>query len=184
MKIGLYDSIETMPILVWRGILKTNDLNLLYKPIEEEAKPITLFMQIMKYLRSASFYLGKKFRKAFGIKSKSIDLFAVWLDVQQEFFDEFGVDIEYQIRMKKMRRYILLMAEWIETGNRKLLNKIQELEIEMRNWENEQETEFYNLVSKVENIRKVAVNLEDMTVIRWYHLMKATVEMIQEQNGD
>lgn len=177
---GLYSSIKTMPITVWHEILETNNLNLLYKPINSESRPITLFSYLSGKYWWITSRLGKHFRKLFRIKTKSIDLFDVWLDVQQEFFDEFGVDIEFQLRMKKMKKYIVLMAEYIVTEDRKLLNKIQELELDMQNWGEEQSIRFYDLVSKLERVRKVPLVIETMTVIRWYHIMKDTVDM-QEQ---
>lgn len=180
-KQGLYNSIETMPIRVWHQILETNDLNLLYKPIESVQRIPSLFFRIYYNL---SMKLGKFLRKTFRIKKDPVDLFKVWLGIQQEFFDEFGVDVEHQMRMNKIKKYIVTLAKYIETGDRKLLNKIQELELEMDQWGKDQTIKFYDLVSKVERVRKVPIDLDKITVIRWYHILRDTTEMQQTTSKD
>lgn len=157
---GLYNSIDVLPIKVWHKILSTNDLDLLYIPIKSDDK--------------------KPSKK----KKKSVDLSELWLDIQQEFFDEFGVDVEFQIRINKMKKYIILMCEWIITNDRKLLNSINMLDLEMRMWGEQQTIKFYDLVSKVERMRKVPVDLDNCTVIRWYHILKDATEAAKKPSTD
>ncbi len=95
----------------------------------------------------------------------------LWIELQQQYYDEFGIDIEFRVRMKKMLKLAKLNLKWIVTGDRKLLNEMTQIELEMETWGSEQSVKFYDLVDRLEVARKTPINIETVTVIQWYWMI-------------
>ncbi len=94
-KLSVYDSIEDIPIWNWVKINENKNLNYLYKDERNH-----------------------KFR-AF-----PIELHDVWLDLNQQLWDEFGVSQTYKRYFHLMKRRIVLRSDLIITGNTYLENEI------------------------------------------------------------
>jgi hypothetical protein len=113
----------------------------------------------------------------------SSDTHELWLTIQQQFFDEFGVDIEFEIRMLRMKRLAELRCEYILTGNRKLLNEIRQVEVDMEDWGDEVEMSFFDIKDKLEQQRRYQIDINKVTVIEWYYMLK-NVPQKQEVYGE
>lgn len=127
--------------------------------------PILVWQEILQTNNLKHLFKSGKGR----VTSKIHDL---WTDLQQQYFDEFGIDVEFEMRMNKMKRLALLNLEWITTKNRRILNDIAMLEIELANWGKDQGVKFHDLVDRVQSVKKFQIDLEKMTVVAWYYMIK------------
>lgn len=172
---GLYDDIHKMPILTWQEILSTNNLSLLIKPIEHRFSNRFFIVYLIRKIKMAiHFKITKPLKKKLGLY-KAPEFYALdvlWTELQQQYFDEFGVDVEWEMRMNKMKRLALLNFEWVATRNRKLLNDITMLEIELEQWGKEQGIKFNDIADRVSAFRNIQLDLPKMTVVAWYYMIK------------
>lgn len=96
----------------------------------------------------------------------------IWLDLQQQYFDEFGVDDSFKIRLQKMKKLTELGLDYIITGNRFLLNEIARIDTDLNKNRSQLKTSNYAVKSAIEKHRKYHIDLEKTTVIEWGHLVR------------
>lgn len=142
-KQNVYSDIRKMPILYWNELVETGDLTCLYKRKEGEKK---------------GFYTSR--------------LHAIWLDMQQQHMDEFGIDPILSARIKAMRKLLQLNIKFIETKDRSLLNLINIEENKLDETMTGHSIKFYKMVDLVSTHKGYRIDPEVMTVIEWYYALK------------
>ncbi len=106
----------------------------------------------------------------------------MWLEIEQQYYDEFGVEVEYEIRIEQIKEKILLECEYILTEDRKLLSQIAILENELSDPEEQFTVKMYDTKDKLEQIRGYQIDLDKVTVIEWVYMVK-NVPKKSEQEG-
>ncbi len=106
----------------------------------------------------------------------------MWLAIEQQYYDEFGVDVEFQIRIEWTKEKILLECEYVITEDRKLLSQIAILENELSDQGEEFTVKMYDTKDKIEQIRGYQIDLDKTTVIEWVYMVK-NVPKQTEQKG-
>lgn len=96
----------------------------------------------------------------------------VWEDLQNQYFKEFGVDPEYKNKLRLMKEIVRLNDEFIQTGDRFLLNLINIAEIDLKSIDKQKIIRFYDLLDKVMTIKKVYIDPKQYTVVQWYYALK------------
>lgn len=129
--------------------------------------PVKRWFEILK-----TGHLHYLFVSGKGPVSRSVMLEDLWLDLQQQYFDEFGIDDNFKIRMTKIKRLVELNLEYVITGERILLNQINQLEAELRKWGAGNETSNYKVKDAIEKYRKYHIDLDKTTVIEWGYMVR------------
>jgi len=96
----------------------------------------------------------------------------LWEDLQQEYFDEFGVDDNFLIRLQKMKKLTELHLDFIITENRFLLNQINQIETELNQVGQTQVVSYFKVKDAIEKHRKYHIDLKNTTVIEWGHMVR------------
>ena len=108
----------------------------------------------------------------------------LWTEIEQQYYDEFGVDIEYQIRIEWIKEKILLECEYMITGDRKLISQISVIENELKGWGQDYTVKMYDVKDKLEQIRGYQIDLDKITVIEWVYMMKNAPKQKEEGGED
>lgn len=107
-----------------------------------------------------------------------------WNNLQQQYFDEFGVDDNFLIRLQKMKKLTELNLDYVITGNRFLLNQITQIEIELNGVGDTQVTSYFKVKDAIEKHRKYYIDLDKITVIEWGHMVKDFEESGRKAKSD
>ena len=94
----------------------------------------------------------------------------VWIDLQQQHFDEFGVEAEVEEYARTMQKLIKLNKEFIKTRNRVLLNFIEIEEINLH-----KETvnyKFHDILDAVEKYKGFQIDPKQYPAIKWFYSLK------------
>lgn len=146
-----------------------------YQSIQE--LPVTRWFEILK-----TGHLHHLYKAGTGRSSeKLVDL---WIDLQQQYFDEFGVEDSFQIRLIKMKKLVEVTCDFIITGNRILLNEIAQINFELNENGSEIVVSHYKIKSQIEKYRKYPIDLETTKVIEWGHLIKDFQEAGREAKAN
>jgi len=152
--------------------MSTSDL---YRSIE--TLPVKRWFEILK-----TGHLHHLFIKGTGsVNEKTRD---VWFDIQQQYFDEFGVDDNFRIRLVKMKKYTELVCDHIISGDRYLLNQIKQLDHELNDNGSEISSSHYKLKDAIEKHRKYHVDFDKTTVIEWGYMVKDFEEQGRKAAAD
>lgn len=95
-----------------------------------------------------------------------------WEELQNEYFEEFGIDQEFKKRIRLMKEIIRLNDEFIQTGDRFLLNLINISEFDLKAMSQIKEVKFYDLLDKVMTIKKMFIDPKVYPVKLWYYTLK------------
>ena len=138
----LYKDIDEMPAASWYKILETGDKSHL------------------------------KIDTIYSVRDQDVE--DRWMKLQDQYYDEFGTTPELQEFLYKAHRLKDLLCEFIMTGNRQLLSEINMLEMDLEPPEegDEPKVNFYSTVDKVEVIRKLQLDLDKISVKRWYSILR------------
>ena len=96
----------------------------------------------------------------------------LWIDLQQQHMNEFGVDTAMIARIKTMRKLINLNIKFYETRDRSLLNIIRIEEAKLNANSAEVNLRFYKVLDFVSSHKGFRINPKEFTVIEWYHALK------------
>lgn len=107
-----------------------------------------------------------------------------WNNLQQEYFDEFGVDDSFKIRLQKMKKLTELNCDFIITENRFLLNQIAQIELELNHGAADQVTSYFKIKDAIEKHRKYYIDLDKITVVEWGHMVKDFEEAGRKAKAD
>ena len=104
-------------------------------------------------------------------KYNNIELEDVWLDIQQQHFDEFGTDQALSERVRAMIRLNKLNLKFVQTRDRNLLNFIY---IEEQNLKDETIKHFslYEVVDSKETFKKFSIDQTKYTVLKYFYAFK------------
>ncbi len=127
-------------------------------------------------------YLFKDWKNRKAISNKAN---AVWMGLQQQHMDEFGIDISLLDRLKTMRKVIKLNLKFYETKDRSLLNIIAIENSRIEAMKNRAGVKFYKVLDFVSLSRGGArINPRELTVIEWFHALKnMEAKSQQKPNG-
>ena len=127
--------------------------------------PATVWFEILRTGQLHHLYKNGKGRV-------SLALVNLWEYLQQEYFDEFGVDDSFLIRAQKMKKLTELNLDLIITENRFLLNQINQLELELSKVGEGQVTSYFKVKDAIEKHRKYHIDLSQTMVIEWGHMVR------------
>lgn len=102
----------------------------------------------------------------------SVRLDSVWLDLQQQHMNEFGVDALVVQRMRYIKNIIQLNIKYVNTRDRSILNLIKIEEQKLKSSESTFEYRFYKVLDAVTTAKGFRVDPKEFTVIEWYHALK------------
>lgn len=140
-----YKSIEVMPIWNWNKIHETGDLK--YLIIAESYKDIA--------------------------DQNNEETAALWIDLYQQYIDEFGVNDNYKRYMQKKQQLNAKINEYIQSGDKFKLNKINILEIDIKGMVDEKEPQkFGEVVAGVEKFFGFQIDPKVLTVEKYYNYLK------------
>ena len=95
-----------------------------------------------------------------------------WLDLQQQYTDEFGLDEQYKQKLRLMKQLNSLNLDFVITKDRSLLNVIRMVEIDIAASQNKKVIKFYEMVDHVEKHKGLNIDPYKTSVIKWYYSLK------------
>ena len=95
-----------------------------------------------------------------------------WLNLQQQYIDEFGLDEGYKQKLRLMNRLKNLNLDFVLTRDRSLLNEITMIEIDLEVTDTQQPMSFYEVVDHVEKYKGFSLDPKKTSVIKWYYSLK------------
>lgn len=96
----------------------------------------------------------------------------IWENLQNQYFDEFGLDSDYRKKLRLMKEIVRLNDEFIQTGDRFLLNLINIAEIDLKGIEQQKSFKFYDLLDRVITIKKIYIDPKTYPVKLWFYTLK------------
>lgn len=96
----------------------------------------------------------------------------IWLNIQQQYFDEFGIEDSFRIRLEKMKKLTELYCDVILTGDRSLVNHINQIEFELKQNGEEIVISQYKIKVQLEKHMKFHIPMETISVIEWGHMVR------------
>lgn len=99
-------------------------------------------------------------------------LVEAWESLQQQYLDEFGVDMNLLNRIKTMKKIIKLNVKFYETRDRSLLNLIAVEENRLKESQNVVSVKFTRLLIIVSSHMGFRIDPKQFTVIEWFHALK------------
>lgn len=139
---NVWNTIEDMPINVWRKIIETGDLTILYR-VEPERITQLEYQRLEK----------------------------TWLFCLQEHQNEFGIPDEIRRKTTIQKRLIKLNCDYIDTRDRSLLNWIEMAEKELEQFQGTEGVKFYELLDIVSTKKGFRIDPNIFTVIEWFHAL-------------
>ncbi len=97
----------------------------------------------------------------------------IWLDIYNEYLEEFGLSKEYKEILDRKKEIARLKNEFIMTDDRSLLNfiKIEELELEST-FDKSETMGFESVVIGIEKIQKVNIKIKEITVYEYNNYIR------------
>jgi len=145
------------------GTKETSYLSKVWSSIE--SMPIHNWIKILetgdlKYL----------FKKSKGRVTQRID--DHWVDLQQEYIDEFGLEEGYKQQMRLKKKLLLLNIELTLTKERHLLNIIKITEADLSSDNQKKALKFYEMLDHVEKYKGFSIDPYKTSVVKWYYSLK------------
>jgi hypothetical protein len=110
------------------------------------------------------------FKECRGRVTKKIGLH--WLDLQQQYIDEFGLDERYKKLLRLQRKLHRLNLEYIISGDRFLLNLITVVERDIETLNQGEGVRFYDQLDIVEKYKGFEIDPKRYPVIKWYSALR------------
>lgn len=95
-----------------------------------------------------------------------------WLELQQEYIDEFGLDETYKQRLRLMELLKNLNLDFVITRDRFLLNLIKICEADIQILSAGKTIKFYEMVDHVEKYKGFSIDPKKISVKSWYYSLK------------
>lgn len=96
-----------------------------------------------------------------------------WLTLYQEHIDEFGINDTFKRYMEKKKQLAAKLAEYIASGDKFKLNKINILEIDLKSLIDDKEpVRFGEIVASIEKFFGFQVDPKQLTVVKYYNYLK------------
>lgn len=96
----------------------------------------------------------------------------VWDKLQDEYFEEFGIDPVFRKRLALMKEVVNLTDQYIQTRDRFILNLINIAETDLKGMNQQQGIKFYDLLDKVITIKKVFIDPKTYPTKLWFYTLK------------
>lgn len=98
---------------------------------------------------------------------------ALWMDLYQQYIDEFGVNDNFKRYMQKKQQLAAKIAEYIASGDKFKLNKINILEIDIKGMVDEKEPQkFYDVIATLDEFFNRDIDPKVLTVQKYYSYIK------------
>ena len=95
-----------------------------------------------------------------------------WMELQQEYLDEFGLDEQYKQRLRLTQKLTNLNLDFVFTGDRFTLNLIKMSEADIEALNQGESVKFYQVLDHVEKYKGFAIDPKQTSVIKWYYTLK------------
>lgn len=95
-----------------------------------------------------------------------------WLNLQQEYIDEFGLDETYKQRLRLMEQLKNFNIEFVLTRDRFILNLIKICEADIAMLGTQKAIKFGQMVDYVEKYKGIIIDPKDYSVKKWYYSLK------------
>ena len=145
------------------GIKETYSLDKVYDSIE--VMPIWNWIKVLETGDLKYVYKTKEGR----LTKKLADH---WLNLQQEYIDEFGFDDRYEQQIRLMKKLNSLNIEFVLTKDRMLLNEIKMIEADIISLNQQKAFNFYEVVDHVEKYKGFQIDPHKTSVLKWYYSLK------------
>lgn len=144
------------------GIKETSYLNKVWGSIEE--MPIYNWIKILEMGDLKWLFINKG-----RVTQKTADH---WLNLQDEYINEFGLDEGYKQQLRLMRKLNDLNIQFVLTRDRSLLNLINMTEADLTGSKVTKATSFYQVLDHVEKYKGFAIDPKTTSVMKWYYSLK------------
>lgn len=95
-----------------------------------------------------------------------------WLELQQQYIDEFGLDETYKQRLRLMEQLKNFNIEFVLTRDRFILNLIKICESDIQILNIGKSIKFYEMVDHVEKYKGFRIDPKKISVKSWYYSLK------------
>ena len=95
-----------------------------------------------------------------------------WIEIQQSYIDEFGLDENMAQRIRLQRELIQLKCEFALTGNRRLTNDIFIVESDLDLLNEGEKVKFEDVQVKLERSFHVVIDGMKTSAKKWYYYIK------------
>jgi hypothetical protein len=149
----LFSSIDDLPQWNWNQIHKTGNY---------------------AFLRKQTSYRNIK-------KEHTESLERLWFEIYNEFIEEFGLSKRYLELLEAKKTIANLKNQYIQTGDRSILNEIEIEEIDFNNeFEKKDEVRFESVVMALEKRQSFSIDPKTITVYKYNNYLRTFKE---EENG-
>lgn len=101
----------------------------------------------------------------------TVRLHYIWIDLQQQHMDEFGVDPMLRARIRAIKKIIQLNIKYVETRDNSILNLIAIEEAKLDQTMTGHSIRFYKLLDLVSTHKGFRIDPKQFTVVEWYHAL-------------
>lgn len=145
----IWTSFKTIPIEYWDAVSESGDLINLVK---EGAKPTA---NELKQLND------------------------VWLSLQDQYFEEFGVKPETERRLKTLEKLVKLNKEFVKSRDRNILNfiEIEEEKLTVKG----KKVKFYQILNAVEKYKGFQINPKEYPSIKWFYALEEMSKKVDNE---
>lgn len=109
------------------------------------------------------------FKSCEGVVTKRLE--DVWSDLQQQHMDEFGTEDSLRTRTRTIKKLNDLNLEYIETGDRHLLNLINIQESKLQEHK-DNHFSMYKVLDVITTHKGFDIDPKKYTVIKWFYTLK------------
>ena len=95
-----------------------------------------------------------------------------WLELQQQYIDEFGLDENYKLQLKLMEKLKNLNCDFVITGERHYLNVIKMVEIDLEQKNSQKVIKFFEMLDHVEKYKGYEIDPHKTSVLKYYYTLK------------
>lgn len=95
-----------------------------------------------------------------------------WLNLQQEYIDEFGLDKTYKQKLRLMEQLKNFNNEFVLTRDRFILNLIKICEADIKMLDTDRAIKFYEMVDHAEKYKGFRIDPKKISVKSWYYTLK------------
>jgi hypothetical protein len=151
-------------------------LNSTFNGIKETSYPVNTWQDIenmpiynwIKILETGD--LKYLFKNEKGRVTKALG--RLWLDLQQQYINEFGLDQNFKQQIRLKRELLELNADFIITRDNFLLNLIRIKETDIRELNGKKAFQFYEVLDHVEKYKGFQIDPKQTSVKKWYWTLK------------
>lgn len=101
------------------------------------------------------------------------EMASLWMDLYQQYIDEFGVNDNYKRYMQKKQQLAAKIAEYIASGDKFKLNKINIIEIDIKSMLDEKQPQkFHDVITTLDEFFNRDIDPKVLTVQKYYSYIK------------